>query len=259
MKRRDFLAASCAAGLAPLGASAARAAEAAAKKELYDLRLYRIASAEKKAVLLECLAKAAVPAWNRLGIRPVGIFEPLEGEGHDLWVLLPHASCESLVTLGARLMADAAFVQGAAAVLDAPMKDPIYDRIESSLLVAFDGVPRIELPTTKPTRVFQLRIYESHNLAKAQKKIEMFNSGGELEIFRRVGMPPVFFGEALAGPRLPNLTYMLGFDDRAALDAGWKAFLADPAWTKLKADPQYADTVSNITNILLKPADGSQV
>lgn len=259
MKRRDFLAASCAAGLAPLGASAASAASAAAKKELYDLRLYQVASAEKKATLLDYLAKAAVPAWNRLGIRPVGIFEPLEGEGYDLWVLLPHASCESLLTLGARLMADAAFVQAAAAVLDAPMNDPVYDRIESSLLVAFDGVPKIELPTNKPTRVFQLRIYESHNLAKAQKKIEMFNSGGELEIFRRVGMPPVFFGEALAGPRLPNLTYMLGFDDRAAMDAGWKAFLADPAWAKLKADPQYADTVSNITNILLKPADGSQV
>ena len=115
------------------------------------------------------------------------------------------------------------------------------------------------MPTRKKSRVFQLRTYESHNIERAQKKIEMFNTGGELDIFRRVGMPPVFFGETLIGAKMPNLTYMLGFDDVAALKAGWNKFLEDPAWLELKQDPAYRDTVSNITNILLRPARCSQI
>ena len=50
-----------------------------------------------------------------------------------------------------------------------------------------------------------------------QKKIEMFNTGGELALFREVGMDPVFFGEALLGTRVPNLTYMLGGRDKNVL------------------------------------------
>jgi hypothetical protein len=49
----------------------------------------------------------------------------------------------------------------------------------------------------------------------------MFNEGGEIAIFRRTGLAPVFFGEALVGSKIPNLTYMLGFDDMEALEKGW--------------------------------------
>jgi len=87
----------------------------------------------------------------------------------------------------------------------------------------------------------------------------MFNEGGEMAVFRDVGMPPVFFGETLVGNKVPNLTYMLGFDDMAAKEAGWKKFLGDPRWDKLKKDPQYKDTVSGITNIMLRPAACSEI
>jgi hypothetical protein len=259
MKRRDFLAASCVAGLGPLAAGAmAEAAEAGTVRELYELRLYRIKSPEKQAVVEQFLAKAAVPAWNRLGIEPVGVFR-FQEESPDLYVLLPHKSPRTLLTEAARLMADRQFVKAGAPVLEAPVSDPAYERIESSLLLAFEQAPGLERPSEKDTRVFQLRTYESANLLKARKKIEMFNRGGEIDIFRRVGMNPVFFGQALVGNKMPNLTYMLGFDDADALEKGWAAFRDDPAWLKLKADPQYADTVSNITNILLRPAACSQV
>ena len=72
-------------------------------------------------------------------------------------------------------------------------------------------------------------------------------------------MQPVFFGETLVGTKLPNLTYMLVFDDMDARKANWAKFLADPAWKKLRSDPAYKDTVSNITNIFLRPAPFSQI
>jgi hypothetical protein len=124
--------------------------------------------------------------------------------------------------------------------------------------LAFDGHPKLTVPSKKDSRLFQLRTYESHNTERAQKKIEMFNAG-EIAIFHRTGLNPVFFGEALVGSKLPNLTYMVGFDDAAAMDAAWVKFRADPGWLTLKGDPQYADTVSNITNLVVRPAAGSQI
>lgn len=266
MKRREFLAASCVGGLAPLGA-AAGAVKGKPGKELYELRLYRVASGEKARALDAFLRDAAIPALNRLGIAPVGVFKLMPDANpkavpmgpDDVYVILPHATSESLTAATARLMCDAEYMKAGAAVHNAPKKDPVYRRIESSLLLAFDGVPKLAAPEKKDSRIFQFRIYESHNERAAQKKIEMFNAGGELDIFRRCGMAPVFFGEALTGLRVPNLTYMLAFDDMDAGKAAWKKFLGDPAWTKLKREPAYKDTVSNITNIFLRPAEYSQV
>jgi len=262
MKRRDFIAASCLAGLAPLGKTA-MAADTSKEKEYYELRLYKIASAEKRKALVEFFANAAIPAWNRAGIKPVGVFEFIKEEDKeqvfDLYVLLPHKTLESVATATATLLADDAYLKAGADVLGAPKADPAYERIESTLMIAFDGIPVLEVPSKKDTRIFQLRTYEAHSVERGQRKIEMFNDGGELPLFRRTGMPPVFFGETLVGTKVPNLTYMLGFDDEEAKNKGWAAFLAHPEWDKMKKDPRYKDTVSRITNIMLRPAACSQI
>jgi len=261
MKRREFLAAGCAVGAVPL-AGLSLGAEKCDKdqpKQLYELRLYRLESEEQKKRLADFFCKAAIPALNRAGAKPVGVFELLEGESHDLFVLLPFGCCEAVVSLTDKLMADEQYLKAGAEVLDAPKDDPAYRRVESSLLLAFDHIPKLEQPVKGKGRIFQLRIYEAHSVKKGQKKIEMFNEGGELALFRKVGMNPVFFGEALVGSRIPNLTYMLGFESMEAKEAAWKAFLGHPEWDKLKKDPQYADTVSNITNIMLRPAGCSQI
>jgi hypothetical protein len=126
-------------------------------------------------------------------------------------------------------------------------------------MLAFEAIPRLERPTKAESRIFQLRIYESHNSLAGKKKVEMFNTGGEIAVFRKTGMNPVFFGESLIGPKLPNLTYMLGFDDMEAKEKAWSTFRVDPDWLKLKANAYYKDTVSNITNIMLRPASCSQI
>jgi len=260
MKRRDFLTASCFAGLAPLGGVAlAENASEASKKDYYNLTLFNLASEAKQKALCDFLCDALIPALGRIGVGPVGAFRMAEGDSQDVYVLMPHESVESLVTLRSRLGRDKEFFQAGAAFIDAPKSDPAYQRLESSLMLAFDGVPKLEVPSKKESRVFQLRTYESHSFERAAKKVEMFNEGGELEIFRRTGMPPVFFGQTLIGSRMPNLTYMLGFDDMEALAKGWDKFRVDPAWDKLKKDPAYKDTVSNITNILLRPLQCSQI
>jgi hypothetical protein len=209
--------------------------------------------------VLKHLEDAEIPAVNRIGVEQVGVFVMLEGDSHDLYVLVVHKSVRTVLRGASLLAADKEYKKAGAKVLDAPKSDPAYERIESSLLLAFEGIPKLEMPTKKDSRIFQLRIYESHNSLAHKKKVEMFNTGGELAIFRKTGMDPVFFGQALIGSRLPNLTYMLGFDDMAAKDKAWGKFKVDPEWLKLKANTYYKDTVSNITNIMLRPASCSQI
>ena len=243
--------------------------ESAGGKDYYELRRYQLRNAEQRDALIGFLGAAAIPAVNRIGVRSVGVFYIADGENeqlsninehrNDVWVLLPHRSLESLVSMMGKLGADDEFLAAGTDHVQAPFESPAFTRLDSSLLLAFDGIPKLEIPTAAATRVFQLRIYESHSEEFGRRKIEMFNEGGEIELFRRVGMTPVFFGEALVGGRLPHLTYMLGFDDRRAGEEAWAKFLEEPAWEKLKSESRYANTVSNITNIWLRPAPCSQI
>jgi len=147
--------------------------------------------------------------------------------------------------------------------INAPATDPAYVRTESFLLAAFSGLPKIEVPAAavgnKP-RIFELRTYESHSKKANKKKIEMFNTG-EIDIFRRTGLQPVFFGETLAGSKMPSLTYMLTFENMAEREKHWAAFIADPEWKKMSTTPGFTDVeiVSNISNIFLRPASYSQI
>ncbi|MGQ9505974.1 MAG: NIPSNAP family protein [Thermogutta sp.] len=262
MQRREFLASSMIGGagvvmaISELGHASG---EDNVRKQLLELRCYQIATSEKRDRLESFLGAVAIPVWNGMGIKPVGVFRYLEGEDPSLFVLLPHNSCETVIQEMATLLGDPRSQAEGKNVLYDAFEDPTYQRVESSLLLAFDGVPKVEIPTTVETRVFQLRIYESHNLTKHVKKVEMFNTGGELDIFRRCKMNPVFFGQALVGSKLPNLTYMLGFDNIDAQKQAWAAFLKDPQWIELRDKPEYAQTVSNITNILLRPSPVSQI
>jgi len=90
--------------------------------------------------------------------------------------------------------------------------------------------------------------------------VGMFNNG-EMHIFERLGMRPVFFGETIAGPKQPNLNYMLSYDDLAARDTLWRAFGNDPEWKKLKSQPGLSDPeiVANISNVILRPLGFSTI
>ncbi len=271
MKRREFLAATSLAVLASVsGADGAETREkprprsrtsrsSRSRRQLYELRHYSIKSGDKQKQVLEYLKDAEIPALNRMRVEQVGVFTILEGDSHDLYVLLVHNSIRSVLMSTSLIDVNEEYKKAGAKLFNAPMSDPTYERIESSLFTAFTGIPKLEIPTKKDSRIFQLRIYENHNALAHKKKVEMFNTGGELAVFRKTGMAPVFFGQALIGSKLPNLTYMLGFDDMAAKEKAWSTFLADPEWLKLKANEYYKDTVSNITNIMLRPASCSQI
>jgi hypothetical protein len=267
MNRRDFLAATATAtavgaALAPTSANAADAPPAA--REYYELRRYHLRRGPRQKMFEDYLRQAYLPAAGRAGLGPIGVFHVMLGpESPSIHVLVPYKSMEEFAAVPAKLRADADYAQAAAEVRALPPGDPAYLRAESSLFLAFSSIPKLEVPAQTREgkgRIFELRTYESHNKPANLKKIQMFDQG-EIALFRRAGLAPVFFGEALIGARLPNLTYMLVFDDLAARDKAWRTFGGDPEWKTLSSTPGFTDPeiVTDISNILLRPAPYSQI
>jgi len=259
MNRREFLAVAGAAGATGTSSLAAAAGGDDGKQQYLEFREYHLHVGSKKNLVGNFLRDVGIPAMNRIGIGPVGVFNAVYGpNAPTLYVLLVHKSLDTVANSSSLLMADDEYRKAGAEFVDAPLSEPAYVRVESSLLLAFKGMPKLHVPEKK-SRIFELRRYESHSIKAGKKKVEMFNEGGEIGIFLKTGLEPVFFGETIIGPRMPNLTYMLVFEDMADRDKKWKVFGGSPEWKQLSGDPQYKDTVSNITDIILQPAPYSQI
>ena len=265
MKRRHFVKASL---LTPVAAQFTsslspknRFSQPNADSEFYELRIYTLKNAIQLNLVQDYLKQAAIPALNKLGSKTIGVFTEYLAEGFTkLVVVIPFSSVDAYVKSNDQLANDAAYQQAGAPYLTADATAPAYERIESSLLQSFTMMPKLEVPEKKP-RIFELRRYESPSEAAGKKKIEMFNSGGEIAIFKRTGLTPVFFGETIIGPLRPNLTYMLTFDDMADHDQSWKTFSGDPEWKKVSSMSEYANAkiISNIRRMFLVPTAFSQI
>ncbi|HEX4758154.1 MAG TPA: NIPSNAP family protein [Terracidiphilus sp.] len=268
MKRRQFLAASIATSAAAVAGNASAQSDPPSSREFYQIRRYTLMSGPQLKLTENYIGDALIPALARMGmgIGPVGAFKLDIGQDTPTYyVLIPSSgrTVDLLMHLDQHLAKDDEFLKVAAPFWNATATAPAFQRVEISLLQAFEGWPKLTPPASAATRgkrMFQLRTYESPSNGDHVRKVEMFHSG-EFEIFLKAGFHPVFFGDALFGSRLPNLTYMLSFENTAELEAKWDVFRNDPNWKKLSADPRFAfdQIVSNISNVMLSPLACSQI
>jgi hypothetical protein len=265
MKRRSFVKSTIIGGAAatvlPLASQASSQTKETMSADYYELRVYSLSTADQQKLVEDYLQNAAIPALNRLGVKHVGVFTEMAPTGQTkLYTLVQYDSLAQFTSIADNIGKDKDFISHGAAYLNAPATAPAYDRIESSLLKAFAHGPHLVVPEKKE-RIFELRQYQSASEAAGKKKISMFNDLGEIDIFKRLGFNPVFWGETVIGPLRPNLTYMVTFDDMAAKGSHWQTFGSDPEWKKISSIPEYADAllVSKITSTMLVPTGYSQV
>lgn len=268
MQRRQFLSTTLG---APLLASASahgatqESSVSGPSPNYYVWLTYTLRNGPMQRRIADFLRDALVPALNRLGSSPVGVFEALIGQQQPTTsVLMPFPTVDSLMTHEGKLLADQEYMKAAEAYLKSPATDPAYVRRETSLLHAFPNVPQIEVPAatkTKGPRMFELRMYESPSESACAAKMSMFTKMGEMEIFRKTGLTPVFFGRTLIGPRQPNFVYMLVHESLAAREKNWDTFRTNPDWKTLASTPGYADAdiLTNITTTFLRPTAYSQI
>ena len=93
--------------------------------------------------------------------------------------------------------------------------------------------------TAQDSRCFELRMY---TVDPTRDGVGQFKGGinelhkrfreGEVEVFKKNGVDVMAVWQNLDDPN--TLIYLLSYKDRAAREAGWAGFGADPKWTELR-------------------------
>ena len=276
MKRRQFLATACATGLAAASMQTAQAQSSSGKSHFLDLRMITTPNAQRLEAMVKHNSEVVIPTMNKSGISPVGLFiadsvlnakEDGFTANYDkkyddmLFAVIPHSTFDSTQELAEKMRSDSTYREASAALAQGTSsKDPMFTAHERILLRCFSEFPTVKVPSLTPNRFLQLRIYRSHNFERSRAKInQIVKRGGALDLFHECGFKSVFFATTLYGAFMPSFAYMFSFESEEEKSDAWAKFVAHPTWQKLAADPAYADTVTEIINIYLKPCKGSQI
>lgn len=234
-----------------------------ANREFYQLKVYTFENEDQVAATDAYLKDAFLPGLDRLGVGPVGVFKNRISETDSTlktFVLIPLTSLDQAYKLEEQLNADEAYQTAGKAYIEANYDQAPYQRIESTLMRAFVDMTEMEAsPLTGPRseRVYELRSYESPTERYYWNKVDMFNAGGEIKLFDRLGFNAVFYAEVISGSKMPNLMYMTTFPDRPTRDTLWKQFFDAPEWKELVAMEKYKHNVSHADIMLLYPTEYS--
>lgn len=266
MKRRDFFTASAIAASGTLLSSETVWSAESENREYLRINSYWAKNEEALAQVVEKLDKCWIPFLNGYGVPKVGVFtvnrELHEGDKnydkkYDLAVYTyeAHRTLESIRDFDPR----AAKEISTECMINPSTATALCDEMRSELLFAFPHCPKLEAPTLSPDRIIQYRRYHSTNLDRNYAKLRMFDVRGELDLFRRCGMAPVFFAETLIGECMPNIAYALSFENDEARKKAWATFIGSDEWKTMKVEEEFKDTATKILNLFLKPSQGSQI
>jgi len=229
----------------------------------YEIKIYRVNGPHQAAAVDKYLKEAFIPALHRTGISKVGVFKPVEADtafGKLIYVFIPFKTADQYFKVASALENDKLHQQAGKEFIDAPYNDPPFVRYESVFMKAFSHMPEFRVPSyTNPVseRIYELRSYESATEAKALKKIQMFNEGGEIGIFEKIGANAVFYGQVLLGSQKPRLMYMTTYSDMKSHDDHWLAFRNSSEWKTISSMEEYKNTTSKTKPYLLHPTDYS--
>ena len=203
--RRDFIAAAGGAGLASMGGLGTAGSETEdtsnGRRDLYELCRYVIDHEPQRQAFDAFQRDAAIPALNRLGITPVGVFYP-ENELSPIYVLLRHRSAESLLT-DAEAARRCRVLRKGADFLNAPADKPAFQRMESSLLLAFRACRHWRRPDRPRARLPAADLREPQREDGPEEDRDVQHPARSPSSAAS-GCNPVFFGETLSARRCPT-------------------------------------------------------
>ena len=188
MKRRSLVAATSALPLA-LAQSPAQTAPKHQESSYIELRYFRLRNTREnqRQRVVDFIKNAYLPVALRNGLGPVGVFSSLIApESPFILTARSYGSLYAMEQAWEKIGADAEYQKAAQAFQALPGLS--YMRVETQLLRAFEGFPQIVAPPIdekKPARVFELRTYEANNWGALHKKIGMFDTMGEIRIFKK--------------------------------------------------------------------------
>jgi len=225
-----------------------------AKKQIYEWRIYTLNG--DGAALDAFFKDVLIPAYNRCNVT-VGAFSLFKQEEKEKRYLLFVYNCFQSYNMARQAVwKDEAFQKAAAPFFEASAPNPVYSEYETYLCEAFDKIPQMRKPDKNRT-LFEYRNYHSPNEDANKRKIKMFNVD-EIDLFDKVGINSVCYGEVFAGTRMPTLIYLTWYKDEETRNAAWSAFGGHPDWAQMRNKPEYKHTATNNQFILLSPMPYSQ-
>ncbi len=250
------LASAAVAGAGPAGLNA----DAPGSRYLVEMVTFRLQNGAQVAGALGWLEKRAIPLWQKHRFGPVGVFtEDVGPHIPAVHFIRIYASLAEREAAWNRLTADADW---GGAVSDLEKDGPAFYREESILMNSTPFSPPIRpVAPDEPTRgIFELRIYETPTWRQLGYLHDRFD-GGEIAIFHKSGIHPIFYADTLIGPNQPNMAYMIPFESYAQRERAWAAFRENPDWLKLRDESvrRGGEIVRNIANMILVPARFSMI
>ncbi len=232
-------------------------------QEFYKLKIYSFTSDEQVKTTDNYLQNAYLPALKKLGLKNIGVFKlrPTEKDSSlKTFVLIPFNSLDRIADLDDKLLMDNSYLENGKEYLNGNNDNPPYARVEVIISKAFSDMPVMKpsaLNGPRNERIYELRSYESSTESLFKNKVDMFNSGGEVKLFDKLGFNAVYYSEVISGSHMPNLMYMTTHANQESRDNNWKAFSDAPEWIALKALPKYQKNVSHIDIFFLYPTEYS--
>jgi len=261
MKRRNFIrttgALAVTTTLSTVSACAGRNATVASSREIYEWRVYTLTG--NGAELDKYFKDILIPACNRKSVT-VGVFKPYEASEQEMrHVVFAYPDMDTYYQFKDGLWEDAVYTKASQAFFEAtaPKESNLFTNFETYLSEAFIKIPKHRKPDSS-RGLFEIRIYWSPNEEANKRKIKMFNVD-EIDIFDKVGVNSVFYGEIMAGPKMPALMYLTWYKDVDARAAAWDKFGKHPDWQRIRSLSEYANTATNNKSILLSPLPCSQL
>jgi hypothetical protein len=206
------------------------------KRRVFTLENYYLKNGTQMARIQDYIAKAELPALSRVHAGPKIVLEALVASHMpQVAVILGFRSMEELGSVRSKVAADGELVKACEAWENHPEQP--YEHYSTSLLEATDYCPEVRNDTEprSTSRIFELRVYHSPTWRQLRALHERF-AGPEIQIFHRAGVHPILYSSTAFGQNMPNLTYLIPFEDLAAREKAWNAFAADPEWVKVRKE-----------------------
>jgi len=258
MRRRSFMGFMGGIGmLASVGAPGT----AIENRRIFTLGNYYLKNGTQIGRIHDHIAKAALPALGRVHGGPKIVLEALVASHMpQVAVILGFQSIEELWSVRSKVARDEDLMK-AYDDWEAHPEQP-YEHFSTSLLEATDYCPEVRNDTEprSASRIFELRAYHSPTWRQLRALHERF-AGPEIKIFHRVGVHPILYSSTMLGQNMPNLTYLIPFEDLAAREKAWNAFAADPEWVRVRKESidRYGQISSVIQIALYRSAPYSPI
>lgn len=231
-------------------------------QQWYELKIYHCNKNEQLTVVHQFLKESFLPLLHNKGYKNIGVFTAIDADtavDKKIVVFIPLKNIEEVAAID-KIFYETSFINQQSNYLTAAYNQAVYQRIETVVLKAFRFMQTMQLPnltSPKAERVYELRSYEGTTEKLYNKKVEMFNEGGEINIFSHLNFNAVFYAEVIAGSHMPNLMYMTTHNNKAERDEHWKNFGADTTWKRISNLPEYKNTVSHSDILFLRPTEYS--